>query len=73
MDDERVPEPASSGALVPTPPHPPTARVAAAPPAPRRLDDHAMEPRGVLERAVDRALDALDVVGDRIADAVGLR
>jgi hypothetical protein len=32
-----------------------------------------MEPRGVLERAVDRALDALDVVGDRIADAVGLR
>ena len=73
MDEERLPEPDPSGALVPPPVHPPTALATAAPLPPRRWDDDVIDARGVLARAVDRALDALDTVGDRIADAVGLR
>ena len=73
MDDERVPEPQPSGALVPPPVHPPTALATAAPLPPRRWDDDVSEARGLLTRAVDRALDALDDVGDRIAEVVGLR
>ena len=74
MDDERVPEPEPSGALVPLPVHPPTALVAATPlPARRWDDDDLIEARGMFARAVSRALDALDDVGDTIAHAVGLR
>ncbi len=73
MDEERIPEPEPSGALVPPPVHPPTAIATAAPLPPRRWDDDVIEARGVLERAVNRALDALDSVGDSIAGAVGLR
>lgn len=73
MDEERVPEPEPRGALVPPPVHPPTALATAAPLPPRRWADDAIESRGVLSRAVDRALDALDTVGDSIAEAVGLR
>jgi hypothetical protein len=74
MDDERLPEPQPSGALVPPPVHPPTALATAAPlpPRPRRNDD-LMEARNALARAVERTLDALDSVGDSIATAVGLR
>ena len=74
MDDERVPESEPSGALVPPPVHPPTALAAAAPLPPRRWDDDDLiEARDLLRRAVDRALDALDDVGDSVARAVGLR
>ena len=73
MDEERIPEPEPTGALVPPPVHPPTALATAAPLPPRRWDDDVSEARGVLERAVNRALDALDSVGDSIAGAVGLR
>ena len=73
MDEERIPEPEPSGALVPPPEHPSTAIATAAPLPPRRWDDDVIEARGLLERAVDRALDALDSVGDSIAEAVGLR
>ena len=73
MDEERIPESEPSGALVPPPVHPPTALAAAVPLPPRRWDDDVAEARGVLERAIDRALDALDSAGDRIAEAVGLR
>ena len=73
MDEERIPEPEPTGALVPPPVHPPTALATAAPLPPRRWDDDVIEARGVLERAVNRALDALDSVGDSIAGAVGLR
>ena len=73
MDEERIPETEPGAALVPPPVHPPTALAAAAPLRPRRWDDEVIEARGVLERAVDRALDALDSVGDSIAEAVGLR
>ena len=71
--DERLPDPEPSGALVPPPVHPPTALATAAPLPPRRRDDDLLEARGLVERAVDRALDALDSVGDSIAAAVGLR
>jgi hypothetical protein len=73
MDEERIPESEPSGALVPPPVHPPTALAAAVPLPPRRWEDDVDEARGVLERAVERALDALDSAGDRIAEAVGLR
>ena len=71
--DESLPESEPRGALVPPPVHPSTALAAAAPLHPRRIDDDVIEARGVIERVVDRALDALDTVGDSIAEAVGLR
>ena len=73
MDDERIPEPEPAGALVPPPVHPPTALATAAPLPPRPWHEDAIDARGVIERAVNRALDALDTVGDSIAEAVGLR
>ena len=74
MDDERLPEPEPSGALVPPPVHPPTALATAAPLPPRRWeDDDLAEARGLVARLVTRTLDALDDVGDSIAVAVGLR
>ena len=73
MEDARLPETEPSGALVPPPTHPPTALATAAPLPPRRWEDDAIEARNVLVRAVERTLDALDRVGDRVADAVGLR
>lgn len=73
MDEELVPEPEPRGDLVPPPVHPPTALATAAPLPPRRWDDDVIEARGALARVVDRALDALDTVGDSIAEAVGLR
>lgn len=73
MDDERLPEPEPSGALVPPPVHPPTALATAAPLPPRRRTDESLEARNFVSRLVERALDALDRAGDSIANAVGLR
>ena len=73
MDDERIPEPEPSGALVPPPIHPPTALATAAPLPPRRRPDDALEARAFVTRLVERALDAIDRAGDSIASAVGLR
>lgn len=73
MDDERIPEPEPSGALVPPPVSPTTALATAAPLPPRRWEDDAIEVRGLVERVIDRTLDTLDSVGDTIAEAVGLR
>lgn len=74
MDDERVPEPEPSGALVPPPAPPPTALAAPEFLPPRRWDDDDVVEAGrLLRRAVDRALNALDAAGDSIAEAVGLR
>jgi hypothetical protein len=73
MDDERLPEPEPSGALVPPPVHPPTALATVAPLPPRPRDDVATDARALLERVVTRTLDTLDTVGDTIAEAVGLR
>ena len=72
--DERLPEPEPAGALVPPPVHPPTALATAAPLPPRRwADDELADARGLVTRVVNRALDALDSVGDSIAEVVGLR
>lgn len=73
MDDERLPEPEPSGALVPPPVHPPTALATSAPLPPRRKPVDALEARNFVARVVERALDALDRAGDSIANAVGLR
>jgi hypothetical protein len=73
MDDERLPEPQPSGALVPPPVHPPTALAAAAPLPPRPRDGDVLEARNLVARVITRTLDALDNVGDSIAAAVGLR
>jgi len=73
MDDERVPESEPSGALVPPPTFPPSALATAAPLPPRRWADDSIDARGIVVRAIDRTLDALDQVGDSIATAVGLR
>ena len=73
MDDTRLPETEPSGALVPAPTPPPSALAIAAPMAPRRWEDDALDAGDLLARAVDRTLDALDRVGDSIASAVGLR
>lgn len=73
MDDERLPEPQPSGALVPPPVHPPTALATAAPLPPRRRDEDVEQARNLVARLFTRTLDALDNVGDSIAAAVGLR
>jgi hypothetical protein len=73
MDDERLPEPQPSGALVPPPVYPPTALATAAPLPPRRRDEDVEQARNLVARLVTRTLDALDTVGDSIATAVGLR
>ena len=73
MDEERLPEPQPSGALVPPPVHPPTALATAAPLPPRPRDGDLLEARNLVARVIARTLDALDNVGDSIAAAVGLR
>jgi hypothetical protein len=73
MDDERLPEPQPSGALVPPPVYPPTALATAAPLPPRRRDEDVEQARNLVARLVTRTLDALDTVGDSIAAALGLR
>ena len=73
MDDARLPQTESSGALVPPPSHPPTALAAAASIPPRRWEDDVFDARDLLGRTIERTLDALDQVGDSIASAVGLR
>lgn len=70
--DESLPETQPDGSLMPPPRNPPTAVATAAPLPPS-------EPRRVRARKsgvvalVNRALDQLDTLADRIADAVGLR
>ena len=73
-DDERIPEPEPSGALVPPPIYPSTALATSAPLPPRRWeDDDVVAARDFFARLVRRTFDALDTVGDSIASAVGLR
>jgi hypothetical protein len=70
--DDHTPETEPSGALVPPPRVPPTAVATSAPLPPRALPRFATT-RWSLRGILDSALDQLDRVGDRIADAVGLR
>jgi len=74
IDEERIPEPEPSGALVPPPHLPSTALAAAAPVPPRRWDDDdVIDARNFFARVVRSTFDALDNVGDSIATAIGLR
>jgi hypothetical protein len=83
--DELTPEPEPGGDLVPPPRVPPTALAASTPEPgdvePRRTRALARFEAGLppvpgrasLARTIDAALDALDVAGDAIAEAIGLR
>jgi hypothetical protein len=74
IDDERIPDPEPSGALVPPPHLPSTALAAATPLPPRRWDDDdVIVARDFFARVVRSTFDALDNVGDSIANAIGLR
>ena len=77
VEPEFTPPTEPSGALVPPPPKLPTAIEAMSSPPPppprstrRRLDKELAE---TAKLAVTVALDALDRMGDAIADAAGLR
>jgi hypothetical protein len=72
---DRVPEPQSSGDLVPPPRHPPTALATATQPPRPPLSPTAHEPPALLQllgRAIDRVLDVADDVADTVASASGL-
>ena len=74
--DDRIPETQTSGALVPPPRVPPTAVATSAPLPPREPRRHATSAHTTRSRSVElfaTAFDALDRIGDRIADALGLR
>jgi hypothetical protein len=76
MEDDYTPETQPSGALVPPPRVPPTAVATSAPLPPRPHSRHPSSygtSRSLLRGLLRSALDQLDRVGDRIADAVGLR
>jgi hypothetical protein len=74
---EQGPETQPSGALTPPPRHPPTALATSAPfprhlsgrPALSRVPRQWMGLRGLMESA----LDGLDAIADRFAEAAGLR
>ena len=76
MDDEFIPPTQPFGALVPPPKIPGTAVAAATPaPQPQRpsRERHGLRGTGGLWRFVERTLDAVDEVADRIALGLGLR
>ena len=74
MIDERIPDPAPSGALVPAPQFPSTGLASVAPVPPRQWsDDDMLVARDFFARVVRSTFDALDNVGDSIASAIGLR
>lgn len=71
--DESLPEPQTDGFLVPPPRVPPTAVATATPLPPSQPQRSLRVRRSGVFTLIDRALDQLDALGDRIADAVGLR
>lgn len=73
--DDRNPDTQPSGALVPPPGLPPTAVATSAPfpPPGRRRRASTTERRGWPISLLDAALDQLDVLGDRVASALGVR
>jgi hypothetical protein len=73
MDDERLPEPEPSGALVPPTVYPPTALATSAPLPPQRPVNELSRARDLFRDAFRLTFDALDTLGDSIASAVGLR
>jgi hypothetical protein len=72
--DDWTPDTQPSGALTPPPTNPPTAVATSAPLPPRDSSSRAVPYRRKgLRGLVDAALDALDVLADRIASATNLR
>jgi hypothetical protein len=72
--DESMPETQPSGALTPPPTNPPTAVATSAPLPPRESTSRAVPYRRKGVRGlVDAALDGLDMLADRIANAANLR
>ena len=73
MNDDQLPDPQPSGALVP-PPHGPVTAIATSVPLPPYRPSRPIAPReDFLRGLVQSAFDTLDDVGDRIAGAIGLR
>lgn len=71
--DESLPETQPEGLLTPPPRVPPTAIATAAPMPPTDPPHRVRLRRSGVFAFVNRALDQLDTIADRIADAVGLR
>jgi hypothetical protein len=72
--DDFTPETAPSGALTPPPTHPPTAVATSAPLPPRGAGSRTVPyGRKGLRGLVDAALDGLDALAERIANAARLR
>ena len=73
MSDEFTPTPEPSGSLVPPIKHPPTALAAATPPPRPPVHPSSRHLEGPLARILSRVFDALDDIGDSIAEVAGLR
>jgi hypothetical protein len=71
--DEHPPETQPSGALTPPPRVPPTAVATSAPLSPREPSRRVPVRKKGLRGLVESALDGLDVLAERIANAAGLR
>ena len=71
--DESLPETQPDGSLTPPPRVPPTAIATAAPLPPSSPRRNVARRRSGVLGLLERTLDRLDTLGDRIADAVGLR
>jgi hypothetical protein len=71
--DESLPETQPDGSLMPPPRNPPTAVATAAPLPPSQPQRVRGRRSSGVVALVNRALDQLDTLADRIAGAVGLR
>jgi hypothetical protein len=71
--EENIPDTQPDGSLVPPPPAPPVALATSAPLPPRPYASRSPWRTETLRDLATAALDRLDVLGDRIANAVGLR
>ena len=70
--DDWTPDTQPDGAMTPPPRVPPTAVATMTPQPPRKPTPKSTRAGGLIA-LLDRALDALDAVAERIANAVGLR
>jgi hypothetical protein len=71
--EENLPETQPDGSLVPPPNVPPVALATSAPQPPRLSASRSPWRTETLRDLATAALDRLDTLGDRIANAVGLR
>ena len=71
--EENLPDPQPDGSFVPPSPAPPVALATSAPLPPRPHAPRSPWRTETLRDLATAALDRLDLLGDRIANAVGLR